>query len=122
MYKILLSLFLITPILANDSNHVDLTTSKEKVIKVALGQKFIITAIQPNQDAPWKLKILTHFKLVHEGRNQGCIGVMASNTQIWSFLAMHVGKYEIELYKPKTSPVQQEKVSVEVYQKNNDGK
>jgi hypothetical protein len=123
MNKLILSLLLITPFFINTSTQkewVNLTTSETRNLHVSLGQTFTITAVHgPRHKAtPWHLGPYTPFELLHEGWNDGCIGVMEANTQIWNFKATQVGTHEIEFYRPYPSPLQAvetAKVSVEVY-------
>lgn len=123
MYKILLSLFLITPILANDSNHVDITTSSIRNLQVQLGEEFTITAFPwPSGDLPtiWHLISYSPFELTYE--DDGCIKYLPGhNTQIWTFKATELGNYTI-MFATSDHHHLREKISVEVYKNDNDGK
>ena len=128
MNKIILSLFLIAPFCANASNHIDLTTSKTRDLRVSLGEEFTVTIIPDSQpdpfdsessfSIPWRLGPYAPFELLHEGWNKSCIDVMAANTQIWVFKATLLGTHEIEFFQHFPSPLEAvhlDTISVEVY-------
>lgn len=120
MHKLLLSALLITPCFTNARHWNDLTTSKVRNLAVPLDQTFTITAVHGprHQAKAWHLAPYAPFELLSEGWNDGCIGIMEANTQIWNFNATQIGTYEIEFYRPYPSPMQAvdtAKVSVEVY-------